>query len=278
MLSDLARMYPNGPAQFGGRVVDKDDSSSPLVTEQAFFDEHKMSRADYAERERIWAQNAWEDDVCEDLGGQPPAIDTPPGLTPTRAAYWRFRQWMAAEYDKLEAAKKKKADLQALIDAPAAAESGLAALVRRTADRLLNGLPADESDAAKRLELETQNVAARHKAEAAALVLSDVENELEIALLRCRRLREREYEFLNPAMLECGEGAAQLLAKKRAEVAALERLVKPLIANYAGYGQTIYAKSETAEIKWKGTWRGIADALTTDAAADVSKLVPVLKF
>jgi hypothetical protein len=65
----------------------------------------------------------------------------------------------------------------------------------------------------------------------------------------------------------------QLLARRRAETAALERLLSPT-SDYGGYGRTINVPAERHEIKWRSSWREIANTIRETPDADVSKMLP----
>jgi hypothetical protein len=257
LANDLRRMASAGPAQLGARV-----SHDPnLLAEDEFRRTHQgMDRLSWAAREKMLQQERYEADALSDLDGEAPPIDgLPSGLSAKRKAYAAFAVWLKGEEQKLALLENKRHDLQTMVDAPAEAEGNIRAMLRRTADALLHGTPADESDAAKRLELETRHTAQRHRAEAATMALADLEPQIEVARLRVDRLRSREMEYLAPVMHE-------------------KRMIRPL-SNWHWYGMTtIEPPSQHVEIKWRSSWSEIAEILSADSVADISKLLPVVKL
>jgi hypothetical protein len=236
-----------------------------------------MTRAQFQERERIWSRDAFEAEATAGLDGDPPAVEVPTNLSAKRQQYACFAAWLQSEQAKLNALESKKAELGGLISAPAEAESNLRALVRRSADRLLHGLGADESDAAKRVELETKHAAQRHQADAARVALPQVEQQIEVARLRVDKLMEREKEFLFPCVREASESVERLLARKEAEIAELKRLLAPLYANYRGYGGPDI-EAPRVEVKWRHSWHDVADKFKSYPAADITRMLPNIKF
>jgi hypothetical protein len=238
-----------------------------------------MSRAADGQREQVLARETFEQEATGDLEGPPPTADVPAGLSAKRRDYFLFAAWLKSEESKLGELERKRAELEASIAAPAEYESTVRALLRRTADALLRGLPADASDAAKRQELEAKHAQQRLQAVAAGLALPEIEKQIEVATLRVGRLRQRESEFLAPVLFELAEGTERLLARKKAEVEALERLLKPLYAHYWQYGmQRFEPEQPRVECKWKGDWHSVAEALAADPAVDVRKILPKIKF
>jgi hypothetical protein len=269
---DLVRLAEQGATQLPGRV-----SHDPNLLEEAAFQErHGMSRAAFAERQRLLAREAFELESTADIEGDPPLCEAPAGLTAKRTAYFRYHAWLRGEEQALATLENKRRDLQAIIDAPAATEGALRQMLRRTADVLL-GKDSEQSDATAWAALESKRTEQAHKAEAARLALSDIEGQIQIAALRVDRLREREKQYLNPVLCELGEQIAQRLAQRRAEVQALERLLAPLYGSYGGYSRTTIEPPHV-EIGWRHSWHDIADTLRSDAAADIGKMLPAIKF
>jgi hypothetical protein len=250
------------------------------MQEQQFKDSHGgMSRGDYAERERMYAAERQQIKVLADIESDPPPIDTPAGMSSKRRAYAAYHAWLTAETATLTALEAKRAECQAIVDAPAESEGTIRATVRRVADRLLNGLPSDASDALAYREADAKRQQQQLAAEAAAMALNDLERPIEIAQMRVNRLREREREFLSPVLFEAAEGLRRTLARVRAEAAALEDLIEPLFRGFAVYGVKIdEVETPSVDVKWRHSWHDVADALAADPTADVSKLLPVVKF
>ncbi len=273
MLRDLGRMASEPVQQLAARV-----SHDPnLISEAEFQIQHGMSKAAYAERQRIWARDAYEQEVTADLDGSPPLIDVPDGLTPKRQAWFRFSRWLSDEESTLAALEAKRAELQSIIAEPVSTEGALRQMVRRTADTLL-GKGREESDATAWAALESQRVAQQHRAAAAQLAIEDLEQDLEISRLRVDHLRNRLREFLSPCIFEAAEGIQRILAHKRAQVAALEKALNPL-SEYSYYGlQVTQPEQPSLDIRWKHSWDGIANALQADPATDISRMLPNPKF
>jgi hypothetical protein len=273
--NDKTRLENQGVPQIGARV-----STDPSVlAEDKFMREHGgMSYAAYRERDQLIAREAFEQEATADLEGDPPPCDVPASLTPKRAMYARYHAWLSAEQAKLAALERKRTELQAIVDLPLATESDIRAMLRRTADALLNGVPADESDAAKRLELEGRRIDQLHKCEAAKIALNHLGQQITVSELRVARLREREREFLYPILHEAAEPLERLLDRKRAEVAALEKTLFPIWNDFATYQVVENIDPPDVSVKSRHSWYDIADALQADPAADISKMIPAPKF
>jgi hypothetical protein len=278
LANDLKRMAAAGPMQLGARVA---PPGSEVYAEDEFRRTHNgMDRLTWDARQKMLAHERFEEQTLTDLDGAPPPVDgLPSGLSSKRRAYASYAAWLRGEESKFDALEAKRRELQAIVDAPADVESTLRGMLRRTADALLHGTPADESDAAKRLELDAKLATQKHRAEAAQVALSEIEPQIEVAQIRVSRLRDREMEFLSPCLFEAAEGIARTLARVRAEVAALEQLLQPLEAHFRVYGSTDKApEPPDVSVKWRHSWHDVADALAADPTADVSKLLPVVKF
>jgi hypothetical protein len=79
-------------------------------------------------------------------------------------------------------------------------------------------------------------------------------------------------------MHEMAESLEKTLALREAEVAALKRLLEPLYRNYRHYRENAdSANSPRIDVKSKYSWHDIADALRTDATANISHMMPNLK-
>jgi hypothetical protein len=237
------------PAQLNFRPT----HDTNALADAEFERQHGMSPATAALRKAAWDREQFENDATADLeSDDPPKIATPAGLSAKHAMFWRFSKWCAYESDKLASLEARRDRLQSLIDAPAESEGAISAMIRRTADLLLSGVGVDESDAKQRAELETKRTEQLHTAQAAALALNDVNQEITIGELRVKRLRERESEFLSPVIRELFDPIMARIEAKRNEVAAIERSLPAARA-------------------------AIVTALEKDAAADVSRLLPACK-
>jgi hypothetical protein len=243
MFQDLARMAQSGPAQLGGRVSHDPD----MLAEAAFQDTHGgMSRATAAERARVFEREAWEADNLGDL-----EADDFGGSTPRErfAAYHALRK---SEEDKLAALQAKRSELESIAGAPLTTESDIRAALRRSADFLL-GKSKEDSDTAKRVELESRRAEQLHRAEAARLAMGDIAREITVAELRVKRLRERHDGFLAPVLAELFSPIHDWIETKRREINVFEQSLPD--ARYA-----------------------VMAALEKDPGADVAKMLPALKF
>jgi chromosome segregation ATPase len=270
---DIKRMA-DAPQPLIGRPV----TDPQVLSDFEFQAKHGMSREQYAERARQWQRQEFEDKATADLNGDPPdnMLGTDfrfPGMTPLRLRYTKYAEWLARESDKLNALERRRADLQSMIEAPAQTEGAIRQALRRTADVLL-GKSVDDSDTEQRLKLETRRMEQLHKAEAAKLAMPELEREIEIAKLRVHKLREREPEFLNPVIQEAARDVELRLAECRAEVAALERLLKPL-SEFRVYGAK-RIEAPAFDIEWGYSWSEIGKALRADPIADISGMLPKL--
>jgi hypothetical protein len=273
---DLGRMIREGVPQLAARV-----SHDPnLLAEAAFRDAHGgMSRVDFAERERQRAQQDFVDSATADLEGQPPKVDgLPSSLTPKRRAYASFNAWLKSEETNLSALQCKRDQLQKLADAPLATESDIRASLRRSADFLL-GKSTEDSDTAKRIQLEGRRIEQLHQAEAARMALNDLEQSITVAELRVDRLRNREKEFLFPCVHEAAAGMKRTLSRLEAEAEALRDVLAPLYRIFSYYSMdTNEPERPDIDVRWKHSWSEISEALEADPVAPIEKLLPAVKF
>jgi hypothetical protein len=103
----------------------------------------------------------------------------------------------------------------------------IAQSIKATAHRLVRGL-ADSNEGTDRDEMDREPAAQKHRAEAAQQALTEVNELIERKMLQLKRLREREREFLDPAIDEAfaASGARKILDRLRAELAAVENAVE----------------------------------------------------
>jgi hypothetical protein len=228
MLRDLQCMNERGAGQLNGRATTDQD----VLAEMAFRDSHRgMSRAEYAERQRQWARNDFEESATSDLDSEPPGVSIM-SSTPQRARWDRYLKWRAAEAVKLSELEQKRAELLGLKSAPAATESRIQALVRKTADYLL-GKSDDGGDELDRKGLDERLAIERHRAQAVDLLLPDIDRQIEIAKLRVKRLQQREAEFLRLALVERAE---QFVPDYLKAIERLRKAVAPLAAMNVFFG------------------------------------------
>jgi hypothetical protein len=210
-------------------------------------------------------------------------------MTPQRARWARYSAWRVHEQAKLDALEKRKAELQAQIDAPSETETKIQAGVRRTADWLA-GRTAEESDAANAKALADKLAEQRPLARAAEQELQELSEKIDVAQLRAKKIAERELDFLRPALIEAAErhGLGKLYAERVDALREVMELLFGLGAEFRGYqdglphvadvelpsagalGSPPDILSRNAQC---GVWRRLADALRRDPRCDASKIL-----
>jgi hypothetical protein len=229
---DLARMARSGvAAPFDPRA------NNPAVQAEAdFIAKNGMTRAEYRDRNSVWARQNFEVEAVRDLSGDPPELADTRGMTPARAKYANYFALQQRERKKLDELERRKADLEQMISAPTAAETEVRNGIKRTAAKLL-GRTSDsgESDAGV---LASKLAVAQHKAEAAKLALPELEREIDKAQLRVAKLYEKEPEFLNAAIVEIADasGLGALYLKKISELRAVAAMMFELSDVVGTYG------------------------------------------
>jgi hypothetical protein len=223
--NDLARLAHSGEGQLVGRPSTDND----VLADDAFRREHGMSRADFAARARLWERERAEADITRDVDGDiPNNVDADVrGLSGGRREWARYCAWLHQTREQLAQLESVKAHLDRLIAAPTEMAETIAQSVTATAKRLVKGLAGDD-EGAERDEMDRKLAAQRHKAQAAQEAMKDVDSRIGAKELQLKRLREREAEFLEPAIDEAfaASGARKIVERKRAELAAVEKAVK----------------------------------------------------
>lgn len=265
LLNDLARMAQQGPVDLGARV----DLSGQLLAEQNFRDTHDgLSPQQWEARRDVFAREAFEQQVLGDLEGDFA------GKTPRE----RFAAWsskLADERRKLALIEDHRDELQRLVDAPKASEGVLAGMLRRTVDGLL-GKGAEESDANALAAAEHERLLGEHRAKAAAIAIAELEPQAEYFRLRIKRLEERRTWFESPALWAAARPIVEAKLRAEAQAAALGRLLDALPPMPYGVDLPEVERPARVTIRWGRTWADVSRALET--GADVSKLLPLLKF
>jgi hypothetical protein len=219
------------PAPFDPRA-----NNPAAVAEANFIAKNGMTRAEYNDRNSVWARQNFEADAVRDLTGDLPELADTRSMTPARARYANYFMLRQRERKKLDELEQRKADLEAMIAAPNATETEVRNGIRRTAAKLL-GRASDsgESDAGA---LASKLAVANHKAEAAKLALPELEREIDKAQLRVAKISEREGEFLNAAIVEIADasGLGALYLKKIAELRAVAAMMFELSDVVGTYG------------------------------------------
>jgi hypothetical protein len=247
--------------QLGARVA----HDPKVISDHEFHVKHGMSREAYAERGAQWQRRDFEERATADLDNDLEAIA---GTSDTaRHKHQSFSLILGNEKSKLSALQSRREQFMEFIDAPAKTRSKIADAVAATKRWLLGG---GDEPAVDRAALDAELAVSSHKAEAAAAAISDIERQIEVARIRVGRLAEAERGFLNDTVAEVSADLVQTLARRRGEVAALERLCEPL----RKYGIATHGKPEPDEIRWKHTWPDVAAALKADPSASVEKLLP----
>jgi hypothetical protein len=198
---------------------------------------------------------------------------------------------LTRERDEMVARRTK---LEDMVAAPAATETRISSIVRRTADWLL-GRVSDGAQADDRAGLDAQLATDRHLAAAAREALKELGPSIERAEERHRRLAERENEFLVRALVElCGEvGLVSAYQKKIGELREIVSLLNGLAQMRGSFGCGIGAPVEIefptlglAAIKRVprkemrvdregnvSVWRRIADTMRRDPTHKASALL-----
>lgn len=233
MMRDLARLANSADAQLPGRGT----TDLGVLADFEFLATHGITREQFAESQRIRARQDFEARVVADLDGEPPGSIMSGAVgalsaTPQRARLARYIEWRDDEAMKLANLEQRRAELMGLKSKPAETESKIQAAIRRTADYLM-GRTDDGGDELDRKGLDERLAIERHRAQAADTVLPELERQIEIATMRVQRLRERESEFVRPAIFEHGNqyGAEYLRC-----VAALRKAIAPLAGMSAYLG------------------------------------------
>jgi hypothetical protein len=180
----------------------------------AFFDKHKMTRADYEARAKLWAEDAAESAILAPVEGDvPDSIIVKAKLTPARlrlARYIAWRQQCGEEVGRLTSERKRHA---ALLDAPAQAKGRIAELVKAGARALLGG--GEVTEGAEHQRAEAELAAAEYKAQAARAAIAELDDQIAIKQRQYSRLVERQTEFLRPAIIEQADTLKSTLPGRR---------------------------------------------------------------
>lgn len=230
---DLARMAREGAAPLIGM-----GSTDPRVIRELGFLEHNgMTRAQFAERETEWQREAREALALADFNGEPPdGICSVKGLSPKRALYARYFAWRLQVATELASLESKKAELEAIIGSRGQVETEIVNGIRRTANRFLGR--GNDSGEGEARDLAERLAVCQHRAEAAKLALPELDQQIETAQLRVKRLEERESEFLHPALIEEADkaGLGKLYLAKIEELRKVVALINGLSEVVATYG------------------------------------------
>jgi hypothetical protein len=288
--ADLARIAAQNP-QLGARGITEPNA---LADANFFLAHNGQTREQHAEGQRFRARQDFAARNVADLDDDPPSGlgGDIRGLSPARATFARYSAWLATEVEKLTKLETKRAELLGMIDATAETESRIQVAVRATADFLL-GRTKDDGDQAHRKALDERLATQRHQSDAAKVALPEIERQIEVAEMRVNRLREREKDFLWPALIEVADlsGLGKQYAAKAQELAKLVELLFGLAyvaGNFWGSGLPrahkvelpafpglpSIAKSEfniSASSANADPWSKLAAALTADPRCDATK-------
>jgi hypothetical protein len=277
-MRDLARMARDGGAPLVGRGT----TDPNVLADYDFYVKNGITREGLAARNAEWQRSDAEASVLADYHGPIPGdvVGEFRGLRGPRLEWARFGAWRdrtAAELVDLEATKARLNDI---VQAPSQTESKIVAAVKRTA-RLLLGSGTDD-DSGERHDLDKKLATERHRSEAAAQALPEVEMKIEAKRKQFDILVNRTGEFLRPAMISIFEesGIGRIHARKKAEFEAVDNLVGSFLRGYTDHTTPDCASLAAAprvEIGWHHSWGEIENALRKDARAEVGKLLPKLK-
>lgn len=229
---DLRRMAKEG----SNRQFERVTTDPAVLAEIEFFEKHGMWREQATEFQKMRRREDYEERAIDGLRGDPPEnICNTDGCSPKRARFARYLEWLHQETKELEALQARGAELEAMIEAPAATEEKIKELVRRTASALMGrtAFASNESPSA----LDVQLAAERHQAEAARVALAELHGLIERAQLRVDHLRGREAEFLKPALIEIADelGLGKLYLQKIIELRVVMHLLFGLTSVAGGW-------------------------------------------
>jgi hypothetical protein len=244
--------------------------------EAEFTQRHGVSYAEYRQRATAWQRERFEEEATSDLSGDPPICNTK-GLSPARAKWADFREWQGQEGRELQALQARRTDIKAKL---ARAEAGIKDGVRQAADRLLSG--DDSAD-------DTKVISATHLAEAARIALFELEEKIDRAEIRVKRLDRREQEFLQAAVLEIAKsaGLAERYMEKIREVREVAELIfgltkalgiGPQLQNHIAFPRAVGTSGEHHDYII-GTnvrddlWKGIMRSLRSDPRCSIPAIL-----
>jgi hypothetical protein len=267
MMRDLARMANEPPTQLAARV----SHDATLISDFEFLNQTGMTRAEFAEKRKRDARFDFEQSAVADLDA---ALDHLSGSAADR--YASYHGLRSLEDSKLAELQRKSAELEQIISAPIEAEGAIRAALRRTADAFLNGKSTDESDADKRADLDAKLAAHKHRAEAAKMALSDIGKDIDAQQIRCRRIKDREREFLVPVIFDAvaKSGLVKRWRAARDEMLATETVLRALRQAFVPPDGCSYPWAPPHETT-PGThvavrqWAAVADQLRRDPRAEV---------
>jgi hypothetical protein len=256
-----------------------------------FYLAHGCTREQHAERlrqrDRDIAREKFEREAVGDLEHWQPAGGS------ARAKYAAYHERLAAERAGLDAHEHKRNVLVGIKEAPKQTQSAIAALIKRGADYLMGRCQEAEDDVAERRALDDRLAQQQYRAESAEEALVEVDREIQIAKVRCKRLAARESDFLNPAVIEIAHAHIGSEYRKRAESFRAIVNLAAGVSEFSGYG--LPPTGVPTDIKlpsfgalgapkpiWASDaehapWRKLADALRADPQVDVAKLLPRLE-
>jgi hypothetical protein len=257
LLTDIVH---HGAPREAGRVT----HDQRVIDDFEYMQRHGETREAAAERGRMLKREHFEERTVVDLDKD---LESIAGTSDTaRHKFAVFGNIRDREKSALANLQTRREQFIEYTNAPAKTQSKISAAVAATAKWLLLG--TTEEPVVDAAALANELAQASHKAAAAEAAIAELDKQIEVAQVRVNRLAEGEREFLNAAVAEVAADLLQTLARKRGEVAALERLCEPL----RRFGVALNGKPESVEIKWRHSWPDVANALRSDS--DVSKLLP----
>ena len=223
--------------------------NSPAMADAIFAADHGMSREEWRSMMSEHARRDHEEQVCADLEGEPPTESLGSwvgrgNVAPHRMMLARFVAWRESEVAKLAALEKARAKLVNVIEAPSQTQLRIGDMIKSGASRLLAAVTGNtddalDDDAISRRVLDKRLSAQRHLADAAREAISIVDSKIAVAQIRVARLREREAEFLQPAIIEYADAVfAGIYLVKAAE---LKKALLPLLGlhKHLGYDSRV---------------------------------------
>jgi hypothetical protein len=226
------------------KLIGRPVTGSALVDANFYLD-HGMSREQWAEMIRERNREDRETIAVADLEGEPPVESLGSwvargNVPPQRMRLARFVAWRESEASALAALVKARAKLVDVVEAPIQTQLRIGEMIKTGASRLLAAIGGNvedalDDDAISRRVLDERLSAQRHRAEAAREAIVGLDPKIAVAQLRVARLRERESEFLRPALFEYADAA--YATTYLAKVAELRKALMPLLglSRYLGY-------------------------------------------
>lgn len=233
LFGDVARLIKERPhemALFGRGTTDP-----AIIARDDYSQQHGEYPEQTAERAALLRRELDEAATIADLQGEPPALSNS-RLSPKRTRYAAYAAWLMSERQKLATLEKNRKRLEGFVAAPAETEAAIRRNVQDAADGLLGGAK-DGGGANEFKNLHDRLTTERYAEKAAQVALPNLDREIEVAKFRVETLTAREYEFLNPVIIEIADdmGLGHIYMKRLAAFREVAELVFGLSEIVGGY-------------------------------------------